>query len=573
MSAAASKLMPLADAVARFVQPGAELCFASTPSRSNAAIVELGRQFRGKDPKFTFLATGYHSQAHLLGLLRLGRRYVGCFFGDNYPVPRANRLYAELEREGYELEPWSLWSYCSALAAGAYGQPYAFNRSLRDTSLADDLQRRGRLVEANLPDESAIPERCTLLRPLMPDLTFLHAPLGDALGNVAFSAPYGEGFHGALAARTGCIVTVERLVPTEVLDRLPQHRPLPAHRVLAVCVEPFGAHPQPLYVAPGELHELEPGYSDDYAGYAAWRRMTEDPAEFERFCEVVLDAPRAAAGYRAFVGGLESLREGPPPRTQAEPLRASELEPTDELLLLAGRALARRIAERGYRSILAGIGQAFAACRLGKLLLGSGGADVELMIETGFSGIDATRAHPFLLSHENIARAARLTSVDSVLGALCCGAASSCIGVIGAGEIDMDGNVNSTRSGGMLLVGPGGAPDIAACAREVMVLTRAEPRRLVRKVEHVTSIGRNVRTIVTEACVFERSAAGEPWLVRDVVPARAEALKVLLQAGDFRFVMPGPPAAAAEATPHELELLATLRWQRAARRPQEGTLG
>ncbi|HXK19455.1 MAG TPA: hypothetical protein VNG33_16715, partial [Polyangiaceae bacterium] len=111
---------------------------------------------------------------------------------------------------------------------------------------------------------------------------------------------------------------------------------------------------------------------------------------------------------------------------------------------------------------------------------------------------------------------------------------------------------------GELLVGAGGAPDIAACAREVMVLTRADPRRLVRQVEYITSRGQNVRTIVTEACVFERSGPGEPWLVKDLVPARAGLLKEL-GSGGFRFAMQGPPAAASPAGPRELELLARLR--------------
>ena len=113
-----NKLSTLPEAVARFVKPGMQLCFASTPSRSNAAVRELSRQFRGKNPQFVLTATGFHSSLHLLGALRLGRRYLGCFFGDNYPTPRPNRLYGELLSEGHELEHWSLWSYVSALAAG-----------------------------------------------------------------------------------------------------------------------------------------------------------------------------------------------------------------------------------------------------------------------------------------------------------------------------------------------------------------------------------------------------------------------------------------------------------------------
>jgi acyl CoA:acetate/3-ketoacid CoA transferase beta subunit/acyl CoA:acetate/3-ketoacid CoA transferase alpha subunit len=563
---AATKLMPLGQAVGAFVKPGMQLCFASTPSRSNAAILEICRQFRGKSPEFALAATGFHSLAHLLGALRLGRRYSACFFGDNYPTPRSHRLYGQLLAEGYELEHWSLWSYVSALAAGAFGQPYALTRSLAGTSLGAELAARGKLVE--VPDPNQPGRTLTLVQAIVPDITFLHAPLADAQGNVAFSPPFGEGFYGALGARAGAIVTVERIVPSEVLLGMPHLRPLPTHRVLAVCEAPFGAHPQPLHVAPRELREHEPGYRDDYAGYRRWRASTEDPALLEALCHEVLDAPDAAPAYRSFVGRsqLEALRPAAPSAAPQRPaLSAEQLEPSDDLVLLAGRALARRLLQAGHRSILAGIGQAFSACRLAKLLLGERGEHVELMIETGFAGVDVAGADPFLLSAQNVASAERLTGIDSMLGALCCGGASECIGVIGAAEVDVEGNVNSTSIDGELLVGAGGAPDIAACAREVMVLTRADPRRLVRQVQYCTSRGVNVRTIVTEACVFERSGPGEPWIVQEILASRVECLKDLLHQSGFRFAIPGPPPLAEPPSARELELLSALRFDSATK--------
>ncbi|HVY25097.1 MAG TPA: CoA-transferase [Polyangiaceae bacterium] len=563
---APNKALALPEAIARFIEPGQKLCFASTPSRSNAAVRELARHFRGKKPEFTLLATGFHSLLHLLGMLRLGRRYVGCFFGDNYPTPRPNRLYAELLREGYDIEQWSLWSYVSALAAGAYGHPYAFTRSLNGTSLGAALAAQGKLLELRDP---ADPDRqLSLVRALTPDITFLHAPLGDELGNVALAAPHGEGFYSALAARQGVIVTVERIVPSDMLRLVPHFMPLPAHRVLAVCEEPFGAHPQPLHVAAAELRALEPGYADDYAAYTEWRGMSQNPRAFARFSQQVLEAADGQRAYQSYVGRAhaEGLRR--PPGSEPPPplLTAEALEPSDDLLLLAGRALSRRIVTGAHQCILAGIGQAFAACRLAKQLLGARGEAVELMIETGFAGIDVESAHPFLLSRENVATATRLTGIDSMLGALCCGGVTSCLGVIGAAEVDVDGNVNSSFSGGELLVGAGGAPDIAACAREVVVLSRADPRRLVRQVEYVTSRGANVTTIVTEACVFERSGPGDPWLVRDVVPTRAAVLGQLLQTSGFRFVMAGPPTSAEPPSSGELALLARLRWSGSSQR-------
>jgi acyl CoA:acetate/3-ketoacid CoA transferase alpha subunit/acyl CoA:acetate/3-ketoacid CoA transferase beta subunit len=554
-----NKALPLAEAVSSFVKPGMHLCFASTPSRSNAAVREVARQFRGRKPELELSATGFHSLLHLLGMLRLGRRYIGCFFGDNYPAPRPNRLYGELLREGYDIEQWSLWSYVSALAAGAFGQPYALTRSLLGTSLGAALAEKGKLFEVADPADPS--RRLGLVRAITPDVTFLHAPLGDAHGNVAFVPPHGEGFYGALAARAGVIVTVERVVSSDILAMLPHFVPLPAHRVLAVCEEPFGAHPQPLHVSSAELRALEPGYGDDYAAYCEWRSMTEGGKSFTAFSERVLDAAEGGRAYLEFVGQarVNALRRSPSSRPPVTPLAAEQLEPSDDLVLLAGRALTRRLARGRYRSILAGIGQAFAACRLAKLLLKARGEEIELMIETGFAGPDPLTAHPFLLSRENVASAARLTSVDNMLGALCCGGVAACIGVIGAAEVDEQGNVNSSFADGEPLVGAGGAPDIAACASEVIVLARADPRRLVRKVQHITSLGHNVRSIVTEACVFERDGTSAPWVARDVVPSRAATLNQLLQSRGFQFVMAEPPSWALPPTAYELELLTRLR--------------
>jgi hypothetical protein len=65
---------------------------------------------------------------------------------------------------------------------------------------------------------------------------------------------------------------------------------------------------------------------------------------------------------------------------------------------------------------------------------------------------------------------------------------------------------------------------------------------------------------VTEACVFERNAVGEPWIVREILASRADTLKTLLQSSEFRFAIPGPPPISPAPEPRELRLLASLRW-------------
>ncbi|HEX9294902.1 MAG TPA: CoA-transferase [Polyangiaceae bacterium] len=529
--------MPLPVAIARYVRPRMHLHFASSPSRSNAAVRALAHAFRRLDPEFVFSATGFHSTMHLLPILRLGKRYISCFFGDNYPTPRPNPIYGRLEAEGVELEHWSLWSYTSALRAGALGQTYAVTNSLSGTTLGEELAIKGKFTEVVDPVR---PDRnIALVAAIRPSVAFVHAAAGDREGNVLASPPYSEGYWGALAAECGVIVTVDQLVDRAVLRGRPDWLKLPPYRVLAICEEPFGAHPQPSYFA--ALAPEVMSYSDDFEHYEIWRRMTTDAKLFASFSRHVLEVEDPSSGYREFVGRrrLEALRSMVGRRSSVFP-RAGQvagedsassvsLSSADQMVILAARTIARRAIAGGYRAILAGIGTSFAAARLAKLLLKAQGLALEVMVETGMSDIECgPTGHPFLLASSNMAQAARLSSIEDVLGTLTCGAHNRCIGVLGAAEIDTAGNINSTRlASGQLLVGSGGANDIASSCREVVAVVRCDPSRLVDRVHYVTSPGKSVLHIATERCVLSRGSATDIWSIGDVCPGAASLTEAL----------------------------------------------
>jgi len=514
------------------------LHFASSPSRSNAAVRELARVFLERRPGFLLSSTGFHSSAHTLPLLGLGRSYLGCFFGDNYPAPRPNRVYRALAREGL-LEHWSLLTYTQALRAGALGHPYAVTTSLAGTDLGATLAERGRLFE--VPDPKG-GEPIRLLTPIVPDVTFVHAVVATRSGRALFPAPIGEGLHGAYAASRGVIVTAEKIVDERELEPFAHLASLPASRVLAVSEEPFGAHPQPLYLGSSVCGVA--GYSDDFAAYETWRQFAEHPDTFAAYRRAVLEAPNGRQAYFEFIGQrrLESLAQasnraesdqndrtpglvspendrtpGPVSPGLVSPgsvspglvTRGGGLGAAERLVLFAARAIVRRVNESGHRAILAGIGQSFSASRIALLLDPPLRERVELLVETGISGFDASEAHPFLLSAHNMAAAARLSSVEDNLGAAACGRHNRCLAVVGCAEADADGNLNSSFVDGELIVGSGGASDLTACAREAVVLCKSD--RLVSRVAFVTSPGTRVRTIVTEDGVLERSGAGQTW--------------------------------------------------------------
>jgi glutaconate CoA-transferase, subunit B len=69
------------------------------------------------------------------------------------------------------------------------------------------------------------------------------------------------------------------------------------------------------------------------------------------------------------------------------------------------------------------------------------------------------------------------------------------IGFLGAAQVDRFGNINTTVIGAdyarpkVRLPGAGGAPEIAASCREVIIVLRHNPRALVDTVDFITSVG------------------------------------------------------------------------------------
>jgi glutaconate CoA-transferase subunit B len=87
---------------------------------------------------------------------------------------------------------------------------------------------------------------------------------------------------------------------------------------------------------------------------------------------------------------------------------------------------------------------------------------------------------------------------------------------LGAAQIDRCGNLNTTvigdyRSPKVRLPGAGGAPQIAANAREVIVILKQSPKAFVGKVDFLTTARSNPRTtVVTDLGILEyEPSAGE----------------------------------------------------------------
>jgi acyl CoA:acetate/3-ketoacid CoA transferase beta subunit len=371
-----------------------------------------------------------------------------------------------------------------------------------------------------------------VVAPLVPDLAIVQGVASDPNGNVVMASPYGEGAWGALAARNGVIACVEKIVSTDDIRRHNTQVRIPGHVVRAVCEVPFGSHP---YGSFSGGFTAVPGYIEDagfIAGVAAACRSRE---AFSMWLEEWIFGTADHDAYLAKLGSrhLQLLQseadanhwQSELPAIELAVERAREATVEEIMIIASARRIARAVRRAGHETLLAGIGASNLAAWLAERTLTAQGVDIALVSEIGIYGASPRPGEPFVFSNRNLATARCLTDVSITLGTLVSGAHNRCLGAIGAALIDQSGNIASTydNSGGFI-VGSGGANDIASAASEVIVTVRHGLSRLVSRVEHVTSPGRAVRTIVTSKAVLERDAEDAPFRIASVMPAGAQTL-------------------------------------------------
>jgi acyl CoA:acetate/3-ketoacid CoA transferase alpha subunit len=205
-----SKVMPIGEAVARFVRPGMMLHALSTTSRPNAILYEVMRRFWGRKPRFTYVSISLTGTAPLLVRGGLVARVITTFCGDSYPTPGPNPVFTKAFLDGtLEIENWSMLTLPLRLKAAAMGIPWHPTRSLVGSSMAEENRDAFRVSS----DDPSI----GMVRALEPDLSLVHAWAADPAGNALLAPPYGEDVYGALAAKEGAILSVERVVSSEFL--------------------------------------------------------------------------------------------------------------------------------------------------------------------------------------------------------------------------------------------------------------------------------------------------------------------------------------------------------------------
>jgi len=155
------------------------------------------------------------------------------------------------------------------------------------------------------------------------------------------------------------------------------------------------------------------------------------------------------------------------------------------MIVAASREIVRAVRERGYRSILCGLGAAHLAAWLAESRLRAEGITVTLLTEVGAAGIRPLPGDPFLFALRNAPTAPMIADTLTVMGMFVGDERARCLGVFGAAQVDRQGNLNTTRlPDGGFLMGSGGANDVASTAQEAIVVARQSRARFVERVNY-----------------------------------------------------------------------------------------
>ena len=516
------KVCSLAEAIKRHVRKGMTI----NVSAGGALMYQLVREFWGQRPGFTLITQGLG--ANLLAVIqgRLVRKVLTSFAGNGYPSPGPNPLVQKAYLSGeVEFENWTMRTIPQRLLAGAMGWGIIPTKSLLGSSMEEENKESFMVID----DPFSEGERIGLLKALRPDITLLHGVAADRCGNTIMTYPLGGDAFGAWAAKDGVIVSAEKIVSTEYIRRHSHLVRVPSYLVLAVCEAPYGGHPGGMTCH--GLPESE-AYFPDYDFVTEVNEASSDEEKFSKWIQHWILDCKDHNDYLSKVGNERLLylkgkadSDAWIAETLSEISRVDfEREPNslERLVVAGGKVIAEKCIAEGYKTILAGVGLSNLAAWLATYALKEKGHMVDLMAEIGMYGYLPRASDPSVFSFHNMHTCKLFTNIDTTLGFFVGGSSNRCMGVLGAGQADKFGNVNSTKiPGRSYLVGSGGSNDIASTNRETVVVMNAGRRRLVEEVPYITYPGKNVRTLVTDIGVFEKIDGRETFTLTAYIPSEA----------------------------------------------------
>lgn len=494
-----NKVTSLDKAVSQYIKSGMHIYSAYLPF---AIAHEIVRQFHGQGAGFTVSCLGAVENVNILIAAGLVKRLIGSYAGVILPSPAVSGVIQRELQEGMEMENWSLLTMVQRLIGGALSLPFMPTSSLEGSTIAAENAAIGLYTKIREPFGDT---EIGLVKSLKPDIAIMHAYCADPAGNAIPMLSPAEEAYGAFASKGGVVLTVEKIVSTEYLRKHSMCVRVPASVVKCVVEAPFGAHP---YGCRG--HDDE-GYGEDVEfGKQLQEAFRQKDTADAWLKEWTLDVT-SHEEYLRKLGRerLRMLRSRVPYsswKTDASRImdNLSTLPPNkaEKATIFASREIIDTVQRNGYHTILAGIGISHLAAWVATHRLRNMNMPISLLVELGAYGMVPPPGQPFLLPVRGMESCSMLTDVLNILGFIASN--TSMLGSLSAGQVDKHGNINSTKVGDFFLFGSGGANDVSAKAKEIVVTVLQDPRRLVEEVPYITCPGMNVKKLVTDRAVFEK---------------------------------------------------------------------
>lgn len=290
-----SKLMPVREAVERFVHDGDYLGSGGfgTNRIATAALHEILRK-RKRHLRFAGHTATHDFQILAAGNLDGGRllRQVDIAYVVGLEArglsPHSRRV---LESGEVDVCEWTNYALAVRLRAAAMGVPFLPSH----TMLGTDTFRESAAKEIECPFTG---RKLVALPALYPDVSVIHVHEADVFGNCRINGITVADMELARASKR-VIVTTERLIATDEIRRAPHMTAIPAICVDAVCEVPCGSYPGNM---PGE-------YFSDEEHLRQWLEVEKDEAGFRAFLKKYIYEVPDFAGYVELCGGAERIAE------------------------------------------------------------------------------------------------------------------------------------------------------------------------------------------------------------------------------------------------------------------------
>jgi glutaconate CoA-transferase subunit A len=252
-----TKLIPLSEAVSRFVQDG-DVVYAAgfTHLIPFAAGHEIIRQRRRELTLARATPDLIYDQ---MVAAECARKVIFSYMG-NPGVGSLRIVRTEIEAGRLEWEEYSHFGMISRLQAGAAGLPFM----PMNLTGAVDLERANPLIKRVIDPYSG--RELIAVPALNPDVAIVHVQRADKDGNAHLWGILGEQKEVAFASKK-VILSAEEIVDEAVIRSDPNRTMIPGFIVSAVCHVPGAAHPS-----------YAQGYYDrDNDFYLKWDKISENP--------------------------------------------------------------------------------------------------------------------------------------------------------------------------------------------------------------------------------------------------------------------------------------------------------